>query len=50
MRAELENAAWYGWKEFERWADEEAISDECEDDRRDWWECWKGGFCADMNE
>jgi hypothetical protein len=36
----------YGWKEFVKFAEQEGINLEHEDDWGPWWNCWKGGYIA----
>ena len=47
MRAKPENADYYGWVSFEKYADENGIG-EHEDDWTEWWNCWKAGYICAM--
>ena len=40
---------YYGWKAFERWANDNGIQDD-PDDWVPWWECWKAGYKAGVNQ
>ena len=49
MRTKPENADWHAWDSFECWADREGVG-EITEDWENWWECWKAGYNAAMNE
>lgn len=34
----------YGWNNFIKYAEENGISLEYEDDWKEWWDCWKAGY------
>ncbi len=40
----------YNWDLFAKWADSFGVSMEDEDDYGAWWECWKKGFEAGINQ
>jgi hypothetical protein len=39
------NAEFFGWHQFEEWANENGVG-KAEDDWLAWWECWKAGYSA----
>ena len=47
---EPSNGYYYNWRDFCKFAEENGISLECEEDYLDWWECWKAGYISAMNE
>ena len=48
-REKPKNANFYGWRDFEKYADENGFGDDFTDWEA-WWECWKAGFIAAMND
>jgi hypothetical protein len=47
-RTKPENANWYGWEAFERWADVNGI-EKGKADWMPWWRCWKKAYTCAMN-
>ena len=47
-RQKPENADFYAWDEFEKWADKKGIGDHKEY-WEDWWDCWQSGYIVGVN-
>lgn len=43
-----DNAEYYGWQAFIRYAERQGIALDDEDDWGPWWDCWKAGYIAAM--
>jgi len=47
-RERPEDATFYGWDEFQSWADAHGVGDH-PDDWMPWWGCWKNAYVAALN-
>ena len=44
-----EQAEFFGWKAFLTWAKNDGIDTTTKDDGEAWWDCWKAGYIAGVN-